>query len=240
MEYSVSPNCDVMQTYVDSIELRISLIVNLIIAIVAFPILVKSIIYIWKTDTFHRNTKMQIFVHLIALLIHVIGRLGLHSLDLFNYFSLGGNSSACEIIPKFYRCLILRAFYNIGLALSSMCSICLVLERYASTVFSSNYEHCGPNYGIALVSVQILLATSFIGSLYFYASFQPGNNVLYYCQTIASSRGNIFFVVIPLYFILATQIIARLMFKVLMRKNQKLRTRQTISLSTRYNLDQSI
>lgn len=57
---------------------------------------------------------------------------------------------------KFHRCLILRGFYNVGLALSSMCSVALVIERIVALKYSITYEYCGQFFGVLLVFLQVV------------------------------------------------------------------------------------
>ncbi|EFP00072.1 CRE-SRAB-23 protein [Caenorhabditis remanei] len=237
MSPSLTPDCAQMEAFASSNNLKISLAINLLIATIAIPVLFYSIFFISTTHMFHKNTRLQILVHLFGLLLHSIGRLLLHITDLFNYITRNGNS--CEIIPDFYRCLVLRGFYNVGLAVSSMCSIALVLERIAAYAISEHYEHCGASFGVLLVLFQIFLSMCYLFSMYFHAAFSPGNFVLYYCQTIASSTGSVWFVIGPLYCVMAAQILSRVMFQVLMAKSKKLRS-QKLTLSSRFNLEQSI
>uniref|UniRef100_A0A1I7TYB2 Serpentine Receptor, class T n=1 Tax=Caenorhabditis tropicalis TaxID=1561998 RepID=A0A1I7TYB2_9PELO len=232
------PNCALMEDFATSIPLKASLSMNLLITIIALPVLVYSMEFIRKTQVFHRNTRLQIWMHLFGLLLHCVGRLLLHSIDLGNYFTRGEN--ACDIIPNFYRCLVLRGFYNVGLALSSMCSVSLVLERFVAYHLSYKYEYCGRFFGIVLMFFQNILALCYLTSMYFHAAFVPGNFTLYYCQTIASSTGSVWFVIGPLYSVMIAQIVSRLMFKVLMWKSQNLRVSDEIDLSCRFNLEQSI
>ncbi|CAI2355242.1 unnamed protein product [Caenorhabditis sp. 36 PRJEB53466] len=231
-------DCSQMEAFATSQVLRLSLSLNLIISIVAIPVLGKSIHFIASRDVFHINTRLQILVHLLALLIHSVGRVGLHSMDLFNY--LRYHDSACDIIPNFYRCFIFRGFYNAGLALSSMCSTALVLERIAAFRYSQSYEHCQAGFGVLLAFLQFFLAACYLFSMYFHAAFVPGNFTLYYCQTIASSFGSIWFVIGPLYAVMLAQIVSRIMFYVLMRKSKNLRSKVSLTLSNRFNLDQSL
>ncbi|CAL2044227.1 unnamed protein product [Caenorhabditis brenneri] len=233
-----TPDCKQMEAFASSVPLQISLGINLIIVFIAIPVLIYSIYFIMTTGMFHKNTRLQILVHLFGLLLHAIGRLLLHSTDLFNYFTRGVD--ACEIIPNFYRCLIFRGFYNVGLAVSSMCSIALVLERVAAYELSAQYEYCGKFFGFLLVLFQLLLSMFYLTSMYFHAAFVPGNFTLYYCQTIASSTGSVWFVIGPLYAVMVTQILSRVMFQILMWKSRTLRSSVDLTLSNRFNLEQSI
>ncbi|CTQ86940.1 G protein-coupled receptor [Caenorhabditis elegans] len=234
----ISSDCSKMAEFATSRALQASLGLNLIIVIFAIPNIVYSMVFIATKHVFHLNTQLQILVPLFGLLLHSIGRLGLHSTDLVAYF--GNWQDPCEIIPNFYRCLILRGFYNVGLALSSMCSVALVIERIVALKYSITYEYCGQFFGVLLVFLQIFLATCYLFSMYFHAAFTPGDQKLYYCQTIASSTGSVWFVIAPLYAVMIGQIASRIVFELLLRKNKALRNSVSLSLSTRFNLDQSI
>lgn len=101
-----------------------------------------------------------------------------------------------------------------------MCSIGLVFERLAAYIYSAKYENCPMSFGFALVFVQFFLALCYLVSMYFTAAFRPGDFTLYYCQTIASSAGSIWYVMCPLYSVMVALVISRLVFEVLMKKSE--------------------
>ncbi|PIC27845.1 hypothetical protein B9Z55_019970 [Caenorhabditis nigoni] len=230
--------CEEMTEMTTSFWLRLSLIGNLVITIISFPVLLSALHYINSQQLFHPNTRIQIKVHIFALIVHSTGRFGLHSFDLVNYFS----NTGCDALPDFYRCLIVRGLYNFGMALAAMCSTSLVIERSVALFYNSTYEMCGKKFGILLGLLQLLLAFAFLFKLYFDASFTPVPNVtLYYCQTLASGHGSVWTINAPLYVVMVGQCVCRLIFWYLgvltrrKRSNQKLQ-----SLSTRYTLEQGI
>uniref|UniRef100_A0A1I7T9L8 G_PROTEIN_RECEP_F1_2 domain-containing protein n=1 Tax=Caenorhabditis tropicalis TaxID=1561998 RepID=A0A1I7T9L8_9PELO len=231
-------DCDEMTEMTNSLWLRLSLVVNLLITFVSFPVLFTALYYINTQQLFHRNTRLQIKVHIFALLAHSIGRVGLHSFDLVNYFT----NTGCDALPNFYRCLIVRGLYNFGMALAAMCATSLVIERSVALLYNSTYEMCGKGFGILLGLLQLLLAFAFLFKLYFDASFTPVPNVtLYYCQTLASGHGSVWTINAPLYVVMVGQCICRLIFWYLEVQTRKRRNNQKLqTLSTRYTLEQGI
>ncbi|CAL2045540.1 unnamed protein product [Caenorhabditis brenneri] len=231
-------DCDEMTEMTASFWLRLSLIVNLFITFISFPVLLTALCYINSQQLFHPNTRIQIKVHIFALLAHSIGRVGLHSFDLVNYFT----NTGCEALPNFYRCLIVRGLYNFGMALAAMCTTSLVIERSVALLYNSTYEMCGKGFGILLGLLQLLLAFAFLFKLYFDASFTPVPNVtLYYCQTLASGHGSVWTINAPLYVVMVGQIVCRFMFWYIGVLTKKKRSTQKLqTLSTRYTLEQGI
>lgn len=67
-----------MLQYSESWELRTSLLINWLILIPAFPILIYSLYQSIIQKIFHKNTQVQIVIHLVALLIHCTGRWAYH------------------------------------------------------------------------------------------------------------------------------------------------------------------
>ncbi|CAI2353263.1 unnamed protein product [Caenorhabditis sp. 36 PRJEB53466] len=231
-------DCDAMTEMVSSPWLRLSLTVNLAITIVSFPVLLGALYYINTQRLFHRNTRIQVQVHIFGLLIHSTGRSALHLLDLINYLS----NTGCDALPNFYRCLITRGIYNFGLALAAMCSASLVIERFFALLYSSTYEMCSKTFGVLLGFVQLVLAFAFLFKLYLNAPFSPDpDHVLYYCQTLASGYGSVWTINAPLYAVVLGQCVCRFVFWYLEVETKKTRSTQKFhTLSTRYTLEQGI
>ncbi|PIC25109.1 hypothetical protein B9Z55_018170 [Caenorhabditis nigoni] len=235
----MSPNlttCETMLTYSTSIELRLSLLLNWFILLPAFPIIGYSLYFSFTQRVFHKNTQIQITIHLAALLVHCVGRFALHTADLFNYFY--PYQSGCEILPNFYRCLIFRFLYNAGQATVSMTPISITLERLIAVKYNRAYENCSINYGIFLGVFQIFLAICYLFTRYVHAAFTPSSFTFFYCQTLVSSTISTAETIIPLSMIICAQIISFVVFRILEIKNKKLRAVADINLSTRYTLDQ--
>uniref|UniRef100_A0A8R1I988 Uncharacterized protein n=2 Tax=Caenorhabditis japonica TaxID=281687 RepID=A0A8R1I988_CAEJA len=231
-------NCEEMTEMATSKWLRLSLSVNLALAIVSFPVLLTALHYINSQQLFHPNTRIQIKVHIFGLLIHSTGRIALHTFDLVNFYS----NTGCDALPDFYRCFITRGIYNFGMALTAMCSFCLVIERSVALINSSTYEVCSKSFGVALAFLQLLLAFTFLFKLYFNAPFAPMPDVtLYYCQTLSSGKGSVWTINAPLYAVMVGQCVCRMIFWYLEVKTKKSRNSQKFqTLSTRYTLEQGI
>ncbi|CAP26625.2 Protein CBR-SRAB-13 [Caenorhabditis briggsae] len=235
--------CETMLTYSTSIELRLSLLLNWFILLPAFPIIGYSLYFSFTQRVFHKNTQIQISIHLAALF-------SLHTADLFNYFY--PYQSGCEILPNFYRfnffpksqnfqsfrCLIFRFLYNAGQATVSMTPISITLERLIAVKYNRAYENCSINYGIFLGVFQIFLAICYLFTRYVHAAFTPSSFTFFYCQTLVSSTISTAETIIPLSMVICSQIISIVVFRILEIKNKKLRAVADINLSTRYTLDQ--
>ncbi|CAB3397820.1 unnamed protein product [Caenorhabditis bovis] len=63
-------DCVSMEELATSFPLKLSLILNLSIIPIAFPLQIAALIYIIKKKLFHHNTRIQVILHLFALLIH--------------------------------------------------------------------------------------------------------------------------------------------------------------------------
>uniref|UniRef100_A0A1I7TYB0 Serpentine Receptor, class AB (Class A-like) n=2 Tax=Caenorhabditis tropicalis TaxID=1561998 RepID=A0A1I7TYB0_9PELO len=228
--------CETMLTYSTSTELRISLLLNWFILLPSFPIIGFSFYYLIKHKIFHRNTQLQVIVHLGALLIHCTGRFSLHSADLLNYFYPYTNG--CEVLPNFYRCLILRFLYNFGQAVVSMTPISITLERLIAVKYNRKYENCSLSYGFILALFQLFLAFCYLFTRYVHAAFSPKSFTFFYCQTLVSSTITTAETIIPLLMIIISQIISIGVFHFLEHKNKRLREVSDINLSVKYTLDQ--
>ncbi|KAF1752676.1 hypothetical protein GCK72_019231 [Caenorhabditis remanei] len=228
--------CETMLTYSTSVELRISLLINWFILLPAFPIIGYSFYYSITQKMFHKNTQIQITIHLAALLIHCTGRFILHTADLFNYFY--PTTDGCKLLPNFYRCLFFRFLYNSGQAVVSMTPISVTLERLIAVRYNRAYENCSMNYGLILGVFQIFLAVCYLTTRYIHAAFSPSSFTFFYCQTLVSSTITTAETIIPLAMIIFSQIISFVVFRFLEIKNKRLREVADINLSTRYTLDQ--
>ncbi|CAI5451182.1 unnamed protein product [Caenorhabditis angaria] len=231
-------NCTIMADIGHSYILKFSLSINLLIAIIAIPVLATAGLYLRKKQLFHVNTRLQIQLQILALIMHCVGRLGLHIFDLINYFS--DFKDGCEILPDFYRCLYARGLYNVGMTITQMCSIALVFERSVALLYSKNYENFSSLFGFFLAFFQLVLSFCFLFNLYKYAPFEPSQTVvLYYCQTLASGTGSVWTINAPLYAVMIAQVLCRVIFEILDSINFKMRqAHQNQTLSTRYNLEQ--
>ncbi|CAI5451183.1 unnamed protein product [Caenorhabditis angaria] len=67
-------DCDVMAEMGHSTNLRISLLLNLTIAIISIPIYIYAFLYLSSRQLFHKNTRIQIQVHIFGLIMHSCGR----------------------------------------------------------------------------------------------------------------------------------------------------------------------
>ncbi|CAL2044226.1 unnamed protein product [Caenorhabditis brenneri] len=235
MSYN-NTTCETMLTYATSVELRLSLVLNWFILLPCFPIIGYSFYFLLTTKIFHKNTQLQVTIHMGALLVHCTGRFILHSADLFNYFY--PYNSGCEVLPNFYRCLFFRFLYNSGQAVVSMTPISITLERLIAVKYNRGYENCSLNYGRILGVFQLFLAGAYLTTRYIHAAFRPESFTFFYCQTLVSSTITTAETIIPLAMIILSQVISIAVFHVLEFKNLRLREVSDINLSAKYTLDQ--
>ncbi|CAI2354229.1 unnamed protein product [Caenorhabditis sp. 36 PRJEB53466] len=232
-----SDHCAVMESLSGSLVLRFSLIFCLLCSLVALPLILMATYAIWcarVSSLFHINVIIIFQVHLFGFFLHCSARIVLHSLDLFNYAVY----DYCDMAPSVWRCFVFRFLYISGLWMVCSTTVPLVVERYIATRKASNYEHTGCALGLAMVVLQILLAS--IPTYIAFSNFKFDDPVMNYCMAIKVGQvssneklaaGSIL-----------VQILSRILFHYLFKVNEKLRKKQSLtsSLSNRYSLEQNL
>ncbi|CAO4380590.1 unnamed protein product [Caenorhabditis nigoni] len=231
----MNANCSAMLSLASSSPLKLSIVYNLIIACIGFPLFFWASIRLWSgtfTKIFHKNFRLIIQMHLLGFLIHCFGRVMLHSLDLYNYHF----RDPCDMIPDIYRCFVFRLMYNSGMWITTCTAVSLIIERMIATYLRGQYENQYIWIGIllmfltpAIASFPLYLAYSnlkFDGVFMPYCSvYKPGH------PEIANLNSGV---------AIGAQIVARIMFGYLFHLNKKLREKmQRSSLSTRFQLEQN-
>ncbi|EFP05827.1 hypothetical protein CRE_27338 [Caenorhabditis remanei] len=206
--------CQLMEELSSSNVLTSSLLFTLLSCAIIIPMALLASYHLWFSRTaslFHKNLRIIIQFHLLGFLIHSGDRFILHSIDLFNYLF----EDPCDMIPNVWRCFWLRLIYAIGLWITSTTVIPLVLERWIATKYNA---------------VHILIL---------YSGSQIEGVVMTYCMVARDSKVNVG--EINGYATVVVQLLARIVFQYLYKRNEKLRKEQLASsLSTRFQLEQNL
>ncbi|EPB71472.1 hypothetical protein ANCCEY_09450 [Ancylostoma ceylanicum] len=131
--------CGKMASLASSPYLLTVLFVHTIFSLVSLPLLLLSIRYIHRMNLIHHSTRHIVILNLLALMVHSVTRIAMHGTDLVNY--LTPHISACEILPSYTRCHIMRVPFNISMYLACLSTITIALERLVSTFTSKDYEN---------------------------------------------------------------------------------------------------
>ncbi|KAK6759031.1 hypothetical protein RB195_016325 [Necator americanus] len=206
--------CDVMASMARSPVLLSALMVCDVCCIAAVPLLSYWLVRVWKMKLMHYNTRLLVCFHIAWLLVHVIGRSVLHTMDLIVF--LMPFKSGCDVLHTKIQCFFLRLSYNIGLISSNCSAIFVSLERLIATLYFRNYEGSFRNVGYFLLLMQVLLSSSLLSVIY--APTKLDNSPLLYCQTTSTS--NFMWTIYPFSFLLGMQLLSVIIFEVASKKNR--------------------
>ncbi|VDL71729.1 unnamed protein product [Nippostrongylus brasiliensis] len=148
-------DCKVMEGMASSTVLNAILVVCDLSSLIATPLLIFLTIRIWKTKLMHFNTRLLLCLHTVFLLVHVVGRAVLHTMDLYMYHSLFKNG--CEILRTKEECFFLRLPYNVSTVMCSCSAVFIAIERLTATLHTRNYEKGFKKVGTNLLCIYALL-----------------------------------------------------------------------------------
>ncbi|EYB98801.1 hypothetical protein Y032_0128g1450 [Ancylostoma ceylanicum] len=227
--------CGKMASLASSPYLLTVLFVHTIFSLVSLPLLLLSIRYIHRMNLIHHSTRHIVILNLLALMVHSVTRIAMHGTDLVNY--LTPHISACEILPSYTRCHIMRVPFNISMYLACLSTITIALERLVSTFTSKDYEN-NRSVGYMLLAFQAML-TFFLFGMLFPRTRDP-TRILYYCQTTA--KNNTSLTIISISSLIVLQILAVIILKYLKLVNQKQSMKQKMNpeLRQRYNVNENL
>ncbi|WKY12300.1 hypothetical protein Q1695_003688 [Nippostrongylus brasiliensis] len=225
-----------MEGMASSTVLNAILVVCDLSSLIATPLLIFLTIRIWKTKLMHFNTRLLLCLHTVFLLVHVVGRAVLHTMDLYMYHSLFKNG--CEILRTKEECFFLRLPYNVSTVMCSCSAVFIAIERLTATLHTRNYEKGFKKVGWYLAILQILMTTGLLTIIYSQTILDDTH--LYYCQT--TSQYNIKYTLYPYLVLIMLQIAAIVVFRVSVVKNQRYSSSRTManSLSSRYQVEENL
>ncbi|CCD66856.1 Serpentine Receptor, class AB (Class A-like) [Caenorhabditis elegans] len=233
---SYQEHCKMMEIISTSRSVQLTLIFQLLCSLIALPVVVIASHWLSKSRNaklFHINVIIIFQIHLFGFFIHFFSRIILHGLDLYNYAVF----DYCDMPASTIRCFIFRTQYVFGIRLVSATTVPFIIERYIATVRSTSYEHSGCTFGVLMAILQ--LSIGFFSTAFTFSSFSFTDPSMNYC--IAFKIGIFGSAEVINLVGVASQIIGRVLFEYMFRKNEKLRAKLLMStLSNRYSLEQNL
>ncbi|CCD62933.1 Serpentine Receptor, class AB (Class A-like) [Caenorhabditis elegans] len=233
---SYQEHCRMMETISTSLSVQLTLIFQFLCSLIALPVVVIASHWLWKSRNarlFHINVIIIFQVHLFGFFIHFFSRIILHGLDLYNYSVY----DYCNMPASTVRCFVFRTQYVLGIRLVSATTVPVIIERYIATIRSPSYEHSGCTLGLLMAILQLTIG--FFSTAFTFSSFSFADPLMDYC--IAFKIGIFGSTDVINLTGVAIQIFGRILFELMFRKNEELRSKLlTSSLSNRYSLEQNV
>ncbi|CAJ0605125.1 unnamed protein product [Cylicocyclus nassatus] len=204
--------CEEAHDVASSLILRCALILNVVCALVAVPLIILVIRATLAHKLVHHNVKWILVFHLCCLVTHDIFRIANHIWDLVVFFQKTPND--CNLYPR-NRCLAIRVPINVTIYLAYTTTFVMSIERCFATWKLNSY---GQNkiVGPVLVLVQIIAAAV---CMFIILNDTAETEVMPYCLLTSLSSSALIFG--PISVLLSLQIVAVIVFEVLMRINRK-------------------
>ncbi|CAP36137.2 Protein CBG18741 [Caenorhabditis briggsae] len=215
---NASSSCSDMEAIATYLPLRILLFSFITIAVVTIPMIIYVIKRIIRNPLYHKNTKVVLVAHAIALIVHFADRLIFHGWDLHRYIIiLPDVLSPCDIISSSERCFFLRISFNSAMWFCVCTTPALTLERYLATRRTFSYQSDKHSWSLVL-GFQFLLTAFLLALIYSKQSF--GGQALY-CMTASSSLPLHVLAVFVITIII--QLVSIGWYRHLVKRNEKLR-----------------
>ncbi|CAI5450729.1 unnamed protein product [Caenorhabditis angaria] len=229
--------CDVeaVENLSNSKILHIAEGTQLILSLIAFPLLVRGLLYFQTSKKFHFNIRLIAWFHVFSLILHLTGRILQSLADLYMHY---GNFPICERRPTNLRCFCTRIIYVFGLFSASYSTVFMVVERTIATKYYAEYENRQYFWGFALVSVQILMGSLTTFSIFNKFNFEQPIN---FCS--ASRNSSPWLIVTPEILILIFNFVAFFQFNNLLKINSKLRGNSqnlNLSMGQKYQIEENV
>ncbi|CAI5448689.1 unnamed protein product [Caenorhabditis angaria] len=230
--------CEEMENIANYAPLSIALLTFTIISIIGVPMVIYLIFNIFHNSLYHSNTKILLLAHCFFLLLHLLNRIFLHSLDLYRWhITLPKTNSGCDILLTSNDCFFYRFIFNCGIWFSGTTPLFIIIERYLATVKITTYQN-DKKYGFLLIVAQIMVSGFFLSMLYNGYSFGTSR---YYCMTAKPNMS--FYKSISLLGIALTQVLAVIGLQFLFQKNMKIQQvfkEQGVHLLKRYQVEETL